>query len=57
MDMARKKGLKLFVAFVDFTTAYDRVPHTVLCNRLLKRPSCGAIMLNYPPYGCDWYDW
>ena len=29
MDLARKKKLKLFITFVDFTMAYDRVPRAV----------------------------
>ncbi len=44
MDMARRKRLKLFVTFIDFTMVYDRVPRSVLF-RILKRIGCGAVKL------------
>ena len=40
----RKKDQKLFVAFIDFSKAYDRVPRKYLLE-LLKRLGCGAAML------------
>ena len=43
-DMARRKKLTLFVTFVDFSQAYDRVPrHTLF--RVLQRLGCGSVML------------
>lgn len=44
MDMARRKRLTLFITFVDFSQAYDRVPRATLFN-MLKRLGCGALML------------
>ena len=44
-DMARRKKLKLFITFVDFSQAYDRVPRHVLF-RVLQRLGCGAVMLS-----------
>ena len=44
MDVARRKKLKLFITFVDFSKAYDRVPRYKLFN-ILKNMGCGAIML------------
>ena len=43
-DLAKRKKFKLFVTFVDFTQAYDRVPRHVLF-RVLRRLGCGAVML------------
>ena len=43
-DMARRKKLKLYVTFIDFSQAYDRVPRHVLCN-VLRRLGCGSVML------------
>ena len=43
-DIARRKKFKLFVTFIDFTQAYDRVPRGVLFE-VLKRLGCGATML------------
>ena len=43
-DYAKRKKLKLFVTFVDFTKAYDLVPRNILF-RLLKRMGCGMVML------------
>lgn len=43
-DNARRKKYKLYVAFIDFTQAYDLVPRVVLFN-VLKRLGCGAVML------------
>lgn len=43
-DYARKKKLKLFVTFVDFSKAYDMVPREILL-RVLRRLGCGAVML------------
>lgn len=43
-DMARRKKLKLFVTFVDFSKTYDLVPRQVLF-RVLKRLGCGTVML------------
>ncbi len=44
-DTARRKKLKLYVTFVDFSQAYDRVPRNVLF-KVLKRLGCGAVMLS-----------
>lgn len=43
-DMAKRKRLTLFVTFVDFAQAYDRVPRHVLV-RVLQRLGCGTVML------------
>ena len=43
-DMARRKKLKLFVTFIDFSKAYDRVPRDKLF-RVLQRLGCGSAML------------
>ncbi len=44
-DMARRnRKLKLFVTFIDFSQAYDRVPRDILF-RVLQRLGCGSIML------------
>ena len=44
MDMAKRKILKLFVTFVDFRMAYDKVPRDMLLLTL-KIIGCGAVML------------
>ena len=44
IDLAKKKKLRLFVTFVDFSQAYDRVPRNTLFY-MLKRLGCGAVML------------
>ena len=44
-DMARRKKLKLFVTFVDFSQAYDRVPRHILF-KVLRRLGCGSVMLS-----------
>ena len=43
-DLARKKKRKLYITFVDFSQAYDRVPRRVLFS-VLKRLGCGVVML------------
>lgn len=43
-DMAKRKKLTLFVTFVDFSQAYDRVPRHILF-RVLCRLGCGSMML------------
>ncbi len=43
-DMVNRKRLKLFVTFVDFSQAYDRVPRHVLF-RVLQQLGCGSVML------------
>lgn len=43
-DLARRKKFILFVVFIDFSQAYDRVPRHVLF-RVLCRLGCGSIML------------
>ena len=44
LDLAKRKKLPLFITFVDFSQAYDRVPrNTLFC--MLKRLGCGAVML------------
>ena len=44
-DVARRKKFKLFITFVDFSQAYDRVPRDVMF-RVLKRLGCGVTMLS-----------
>ncbi|CAL4059801.1 unnamed protein product, partial [Meganyctiphanes norvegica] len=44
IDFAKKKKLKLFIIYVDFAQAYDKVPRAVLFT-ILKRLGCGATML------------
>lgn len=44
IDLAKRKKFTLFVTFVDFTQAYDRVPRATLF-RVLQRLGCGAVML------------
>ncbi len=43
IDIAKKKKNKLYVTFVDFTSAYDRVSR-LLMLRLLKKLGCGTVM-------------
>ena len=43
-DTARRKKIKLFVTFVDFSKAYDLVPREKLYF-VLKTIGCGAVML------------
>ncbi len=43
-DTARRRKIKLFVTFIDFSKAYDLVPRKVLFN-ILKRLGCGTVML------------
>ena len=43
-DMARRKKHKLFITFIDFSQAYDRVPRHKLF-RILLRLGCGSVML------------
>ncbi len=42
--MARRKKLSLFVTFIDFSAAYDRVPGATLLG-MLRRLGCGPVML------------
>ena len=44
IDLAKRKKMKLYVTFVDFSQAYDKVPRNMLFT-VLKRLGCGAIML------------
>ena len=44
MDVARRKKMKLFVTFIDFSKAYDSVPRYKLFL-LLKQMGCGMTML------------
>ena len=43
-DFARRKKIKLYVTFVDFSKAYDLVPRNQLFI-ILKRLGCGMVML------------
>ncbi len=43
-DMARRRKLTLFVTFIDFSQAYDRVPRLELFY-VLRRLGCGSSML------------
>ena len=43
-DYSKRKRKPLFVAFIDFSKAYDRVPRKYLLE-LLKRLGCGVVML------------
>ena len=43
-DFAVKKKIKLYIVFVDFSQAYDKVSRVVLFT-ILKRLGCGATML------------
>ena len=43
-DMFMRKRCKLFVAFIDFSKAYDRVPRSKMFH-LLKNLGCGVVML------------
>ena len=44
MDYALHKKVKLYVAFIDFSKAYDRVPRNRLIGQL-KSLGCGGVML------------
>lgn len=44
LDVARRKRLKLFIVFVDFSRAYDTVPRFNMF-KILKRMGCGITML------------
>ena len=44
VDYARKKKLRLYITFVDFSAAYDTVPRATLFH-LLRRLGCGSVML------------
>ena len=44
IDYARHRKLKLFITYVDFSKAYDRVPRGKMFQ-VLKALGCGAIML------------
>lgn len=43
-DYARKKKQRLYVTFVDFSQAYDKVSRNILL-KVLGRLGCGAVML------------
>ena len=43
IDIARKKKAPLYILFVDFAKAYDRINRNKLIQ-LLKRMGCGSIM-------------
>ena len=44
MDYCFRKKQKLYVAFIDFSKAYDRVPRSLLFS-ILRKLGCGAVML------------
>ena len=43
-DLARRKKRKLYVCFVDFSTAYDCIPRSKMFS-ILRRLGCGAVMV------------
>ena len=43
-DYAKKEKVKLFVLFIDFSKAYDKVPRRTLFD-ILKRLGCGKRFL------------
>ena len=43
-DYAIKKKLKLYILFIDYSMAYDRVPRSKLID-VLKSRGCGRVML------------
>lgn len=44
IDTARRKKIKLFITFIDFSKAYDLVPRHKLFE-VLKQAGCGKVML------------
>ena len=44
MEFSLRKRKKLFIAFIDFTKAYDKVPRKMLFL-ILKKLGCGVVML------------
>ena len=44
IDSARHKRRKLYVVFVDFSKAYDRVPRATMLN-MMKDLGCGTVMM------------
>jgi len=44
LDVAKRKKFTLYVMFVDFSQAYDRVPGTTLFS-VMRRLGCGAVVL------------
>ena len=44
IDLFMKKKKPLYIAFIDFSKAYDRVPRMYLLN-LLRKLGCGKVML------------
>ena len=44
IDYCKRKRFKLFIAFIDFSKAYDRVPRGKLFSLLIKL-GCGAVMI------------
>ena len=44
IDFCKNRRKKLFIAFIDFSKAYDRVPRKLLIN-VLKKLGCGLIMI------------
>ena len=45
IDFCKRRRKKLFICFIDFSKAYDRVPRGKLFT-LLMRLGCGAVMLS-----------
>ena len=45
IDLARFKKMKLFVIYVDFSKAYDRVPRDLMLRKMAEK-GCGSVMLN-----------
>ena len=44
IDLARKKRQKLYIAYIDFSKAYDRVPRDLLVRKLIEM-GCGSLMV------------
>lgn len=43
-DSARRKKIKLFITFIDFSEAYDQVPRQVVYSAADNRVRCGDVI-------------